>query len=821
MSALFAGIGRFSIRWRWLVIALWVLGAFASVRLLPSLSQAVNNDSTQYLPASAPSNVAQRLAAPFYGNSNDDDAYVVAATTGHRLLDGADKAAIERLATAAGRLPHAVSARVVEYSGDGEAAQIEITASLSQATNTPDLDFVHALRALFDKVNAPPGLQLHTAGDLAITADQANQSNGLSSRTEYLSILLIVLLLLAVFRSPLATLATLLPAVVVLLTAESLVAEVASFGISISSITQLLLIVLVLGAGTDYGLFLVFRVREERRRGLAHREAIERAVERVGESITFSAATVIAALVSLLLATFGIYRGLAIPLSMGVAVMLLAGLTLVPALLAVLGRGLFWPVQPTTPRRAGGWGRLACRVVRRPVLALCAGALLLSALAMFSIGYRADDFAGGITPPAGSDSAKGQALLVEHFSLASSNPLNLVLSFDEPVWSDPAVLARAQDSLQQSPLFASLIAPLDPNGTSIAPSRLATLHRLLGPPGSLPAAQPATGAGAAVPPALYQAYRATSQVIDPSGRTVQFLASLKVGSPDSNAAIAEVPALRAALVRAADRAGASVEGVAGDSPSLYDVNTAADGDLHRLVPIAVLVIGLLLAVLLRSAVAPLYLIVSVALSYLASLGASVIVFELIGGSYGLSFILPFLMFVFLLALGEDYNILVMSRVREEAHDLPLRAAVARTIEVTGTTVTSAGLVLAGTFLVLTLAGASGPEGTQIREIGIGLAIGVFLDTFVVRTVVVPSTVVLLGRFNWWPSALHRRHRLLEEAAEEGRELWDELLGGKAGPSAIPGLAALGPPGAALAFAGAPTSALEVDGAHGEISESSD
>jgi RND superfamily putative drug exporter len=251
------------------------------------------------------------------------------------------------------------------------------------------------------------------------------------------------------------------------------------------------------------------------------------------------------------------------------------------------------------------------------------------------------------------------------------------------------------------------------------------------------------------------------------------------------------------------------------------VNTAADGDLHRLVPIAVLVIGLLLAVLLRSAVAPLYLIVSVALSYLASLGASVIVFELIGGSYGLSFILPFLMFVFLLALGEDYNILVMSRVREEAHDLPLRAAVARTIEVTGTTVTSAGLVLAGTFLVLTLAGASGPEGTQIREIGIGLAIGVFLDTFVVRTVVVPSTVVLLGRFNWWPSALHRRHRLLEEAAEEGRELWDELLGGKAGPSAIPGVAALGPPGAALAFAGAPTSALEVDGALGEISESSD
>jgi putative drug exporter of the RND superfamily len=175
----------------------------------------------------------------------------------------------------------------------------------------------------------------------------------------------------------------------------------------------------------------------------------------------------------------------------------------------------------------------------------------------------------------------------------------------------------------------------------------------------------------------------------------------------------------------------------------------------------VLVIGLLLALLLRSAIAPLYLVVSVALSYLASLGVSVIVFQILGGDYGLSFILPFLMFIFLLALGEDYNILVMSRIREEAHDLPLRDAVVRAIEVTGTTVTSAGMVLGGTFLVFAIAGAGGSEGAQIREIGLGLTIGVALDTFVVRTLIVPSVVVLLGRWNWWPASLHHRHGLLE------------------------------------------------------------
>ncbi|HVC24794.1 MAG TPA: MMPL family transporter [Acidimicrobiales bacterium] len=767
MTSPFAAIGRFAVRMRWLVLAFWVLAAVGSVSLLPSLAEAVNNNNTQFLPASTPSNVASRLATPFYGASNNDDAFVVAATLGHRRLDSADLSAIDRLTAAAARLPHALSAEIVELSGDGHAAQVKVRASLSQLTNTPDVEFIASLRRLFTRVGAPPGLVLHTAGDLAITADQAGQASGLGTRTEYLSIGLIIVLLLAVFRSPLATLATFAPAVVVLLISESLVAEVARLGIGISSITQLLLIVLVLGAGTDYGLFLVFRVREELRRGLVHERAIERAVERVGESIAFSAATVIAALLSLLLATFGVYHGLAVPLAIGVACMVLAGVTLVPAVLAILGTALFWPVRPTAGERtSGAWGRLAARVVRRPGVALLAGVVVLCALSGFALSIRLSGFGGGIAAPAGSDSAKGEALLVRHFSLAASNPINLVLLFSRPVWEDPTPLAVAARTLERSPLFSSLIAPLDPNGTRITPDQLARLHRLLGPAAALPAAPSATGPASTVTAAAYQAYRATIQVVAPDGHTVQFLASLRAGGPDSNAAISEVPSMRAALAVAAARAGAAKAGVAGDSPSLYDVRSASSADLVRIVPVAVVVIGLLLALLLRSAIAPLYLVVSVALSYFASLGASVLAFETVGGSYGLSFVLPFLMFVFLLALGEDYNILVMSRIREEAHELPLRDAVVRALEVTGTTVTSAGLVLAGTFLVFALAGATGTEGAQIREIGVGLAIGVALDTFLVRSVVVPAAVVLLGAWNWWPSSLHHRDR--EHRARAGR-----------------------------------------------------
>ncbi len=164
-------------------------------------------------------------------------------------------------------------------------------------------------------------------------------------------------------------------------------------------------------------------------------------------------------------------------------------------------------------------------------------------------------------------------------------------------------------------------------------------------------------------------------------------------------------------------------------------------------------IGILLALVLRSLIAPLYLIASVGLSYLAALGLSVLLFIKLGSDQGLVFFLPFLMFIFLLALGEDYNILVMTRIREEAHRLPLREAVTKAIGVTGTTVTSAGLVLAGTFIVFGLVAGGQSGGSEFRDIALGLALGILMDTFLVRTLLVPSTVVLLGKWNWWPSRM--------------------------------------------------------------------
>ena len=193
--------------------------------------------------------------------------------------------------------------------------------------------------------------------------------------------------------------------------------------------------------------------------------------------------------------------------------------------------------------------------------------------------------------------------------------------------------------------------------------------------------------------------------------------------------------------------------MAGQAAAACDINATANHDLSVVVPVAIVAIGILLALVLRSLVAPLYLIVSVGLSFLSALGITTIVFMDIGGQSGISFILPFLLFIFLLALGEDYNILVMTRIREEAHHLPLHEAVVRAVSRTGSTVTSAGVILGGTFAVFAIVGGGGSGGSQLQAIGFGLAIGILMDTFFVRTLLVPSVVVLLGRHNWWPSHL--------------------------------------------------------------------
>jgi RND superfamily putative drug exporter len=753
---IFRAIGRFAVRFRWFVLVFWVAAAALASLGLPSLASVTQGNNTAFLPASAPSEQAANLAAPFGGPNVVTVPVVAAVSSG--TLTAQDQAWLASLTTSLDKVPTVVKASELGVSTPkatvpGQAAQIVVESSAGQGNQTALTSLVTGLRSAITKASPPAGLQVHLAGQVAIDVDQQKQSGTTGNSVEDLSFVFILILLFIIFRAVLAPFITLFPAVLSVVIAGPIVGELGHHGLKVSTLSQLLMIVLVLGAGTDYGLFLVFRVRENLRAGQDNKEAVVNALTRVGESITFSALTVIAALLSLLFATFEIYSTLGIPLAIGIGVMLLAGLTLLPALLAIFGRAAFWPSKNRVGGTAvGAWGKVAARLVRRPAAALTIGVIVFGALSAAVTSYAGGGFGGSLSAPAGSDSAAGTALLNKYFPSTAANPTNLVYKLSAPAWEEPALIAAATTQLSHSSLFTGVTGPLNPvGGTGFTPAEYTQLHGTLGS-GELPATVPAALAGK-VSADEYQTYRATSQFVDTAGTTIQFETGLTAGDPSTVAAMDAVPALRAEAATVAKTLHATAYGVGGEAPAFYDISSISNSDLAHVVPIAIIVIGVLLALVMRSLVAPLYLIASVAISYFAALGLAVLVFIEIGHGGGITFILPFLLFIFLLALGEDYNILVMTRIREEAQRYSLREAVSRAVGVTGTTVTSAGLVLAGTFAVFAIAGASGSGGSMIREVGFGLAAGVLMDTFVVRTVLVPCTVVLLGRWNWWPSKL--------------------------------------------------------------------
>ena len=793
VEAAFTGIGRFCIRFRWLVTIAWLVATVAAVTQLPALSTVTQSNNSKFLPSSAPSMHAADLATPF-GTANYLPVPVVVARDGSALTPADDQALVAlqgRLREVSGVIRVADAGR----SADGRAAQLVAFTQPPAGDAQGSITLVERLRAAITAQGLPSGVSAHLAGQLATQVDQVKNSGSQGGQVQNLSALFIVVLLVFIFRSLSLSLTTLAPAFVAQAIAGPLVAEAAQHGLQVSPIAQLLLIVLVLGAGTDYGLFLVFRVREELRaaghgtdgdrypgshgvggsvvgdllhpRDAAH-AAIVRAVTKVGESITASAMTVVLAMLTLLLASFPFYADLGLPFAIAISVMLLAGLTLLPALLSIrlsllaAKRTLFTAMfgrpklAPWSIQGSGGlgvWGRVAGQIVRRPLATLVTGVVVFGGLSFAVLGYSAGGFGGSTEPPSGSDSAAGQAMLTTHFPQASANPTTLILTLPKPLWENPTPVTQATGQFSSSPLFSKVTGPLNPAGAELTGAQYTALHTALGPAGALPPVPPAT---AKVDVGTYQLYRATGNLVSPDGRTVMFTTDLAAGDPGATPAMEAVPAIRSATTAVAKAVGATDSAVGGEAPALYDISSISADDLVKIVPIAILAIGFLLALVLRSLIAPLYLIASVGISYLAALGLAVLVFIKLGHSGGLVFFMPFLMFIFLLALGEDYNILIMTRIREEAHEHPLQEAVVRALRTTGTTITSAGLVLAGTFVVLTVVGGSGSGGEQTRNIGLGLTFGILMDTFLVRTLLVPSTVILLGRWNWWPSALSRR-----------------------------------------------------------------
>jgi putative drug exporter of the RND superfamily len=530
-----------------------------------------------------------------------------------------------------------------------------------------------------------PGLVVHVTGPAGFAAASSDVFKGIDSTLLYGTMLIVIIILLFTYRSPMLWLLPVGSSGVALAVAEAVIYESTRIGLTVNAMSAGILTVLVFGAGTDYALLLVARYREELRREEDRHQAMQVALRRAAPALLASASTVILGLLCLTFAETNSTAGLGPVAAIGVAVALLVMLTLLPALLVTVGRWIFWPKRPTFGSDEPTTAGAWSRVGRR-IARHPRRVWIITALALGILALGVTDLhANGLT---NSQSYRGQpSAVVGQNILAAHFPAGV---------GSPVVVIAAADTL--GPVRAALVAT--------------------------------PGIAAVLPPIT-------------SGGKV-YLQGILAMPPDSQAAYLAVDRVRNVVHGIA---GADAR-VGGGTAINLDVERAAAHDRNLIIPLVLIVVLLVLILLLRSLVAPLMLMATVVLSLLASLGFSAEVYTHVFGFAGADAALPLYTFVFLVALGIDYNIFLMSRVREESRRQGTQLGALSGLAATGGVITSAGLVLAGTFAVL----ATLPL-TTFTEIGFTVAFGVLLDTIIVRSVLVTALNLELGERLWWPSRL--------------------------------------------------------------------
>jgi putative drug exporter of the RND superfamily len=679
------------------VIALWAVVAIGLATVSAALGYKVTTDDTaQFLPKGSESAQATRYAQTAFGQvEGAQTVTVLVKRTDGRALTGADRAEIRSLAAAMPRLAHDTRERagriVTAQAGPLAPGGRFQLVGLQWKANTTDPIAQDHFREVRDRAAATArshGLKLGFTGGVASSADYTKATEGTQALSQALLFGAIIVLSLLFFRGPLAALVPLLTIYFVAAAASGLVVAAAlAFGFDLDVGTPQLITVVLVGIGVDYFLFLLFRLRERLRAGDDRRTAASRAAAAVGPVIASAALAIVAAFATMGLAEFGQFRVLGPSIAISVLVMLLAGVTLMPAIAAVTGRALFWPSRSWARERADGpAARLGRRIARSPGRAALAVVAVLVILSTFALGTRMSyDLSAGPSTAATRTADEISAAL----SKGASDPQTVYIKA-----SDGTLTATALQPLRER------LARVD--GVSAVGQPVLTADR----------------SGARIDVALDDApYTEAAMNV--------------VRGPVREAAHAAAPARTTAMV-------------GGTAAVFADVSESVDHDMRMIFPVAAALILLILVATLRSAIAPLYLLGAVVLEFAATLGAAVLVFQQIGGEAGVAFILPLTLFLFVVALGTDYNILMTARLREEMlAGKPVREAVADAVRHVAPAVGAAGLVLAGSFGTLML-----EAGQASREQGFAMAFGILLASLVVSSVLVPALTALVGRRAW-------------------------------------------------------------------------
>jgi len=533
------------------------------------------------------------------------------------------------------------------------------------------------------------GGSVQVTGPAGYAGDFLDVFDGFDATLLDITAAIVVVILLLTYRSPALWLLPLTCVFVALTAAQAVIYLLAGHaGLTVNGQSAFILTVLVFGAGTDYALLLTARYREELRRHPDRHQAMAVALGRAAPAIIASGATVILCLLCLLVAELASTKSLGPVMAIGVAVGLGAMLTLLPALLVIFGRWVFWPRRPVLgsvePTEHGLWARIGRRMARRPRLVWVVTAVVLGVMALGLTGLKAEGLQNRDAFRTEPESVRGEAVLARHFPAGAGNPVQ--------------VIGRAQAAPQLRAVVSAT-------------------------PGVTAVTRPVVRDGDA------------------------YLEGTLTSAADSQAGYDAVDRLRD-RVHAIPGADAKV---GGGSAVQLDIQRATRHDRNLVVPLVLLVVLVVLGLVLRAIVSPLLLVATVVLSFAAALGVSALAFDHLFGFAGADPSLPLWTFVFLVALGTDYNIFLMTRVHEESGRHGTHRGALVGLAATGGVITSAGVVLAGTFAAL---------GTLplvlVTELGFAVAFGVLLDTFVVRSVLVTALNLDVGRQLWWPSRRARR-----------------------------------------------------------------
>jgi RND superfamily putative drug exporter len=817
---MFSVFGRFAQKYKYYIIAAWLILTAFMVAQAPLLSQVGVTDQSQFLPEKTESVYARNLLDQKFGNASNTSSSGIIVVYNAQGLNDLDMAQAKDLcnwlvsANGPGLISQVVSVFDNEALRSSLVSADNTTMMISIGFSTSVLDTLKpTIQEIRDQFKTYPGTSFYFTGSVGFLHDLFDSVQRTIDKTTLVSIILVIILLLIIYRSPIAALVPLIAIGMSFLVTRGIIGFLAQAGISFSTVTDAYMVVTIFGVGTDYCLFIISRFREQITHE-DHKKGINVTMRRMSPIIIASAITVIIAFLCLSVSRFGMTRTSGLALAIGIAITLLIGLTLVPALMALFGRHLFWPSKTIAKSQAKpkekifGWEKTGNWISRHP-LWTAIPIIVVLALPYFAM-PRLSLSANILTQlAADEESTQGLNVIRDHFAMGELSPLTLLIqSKDGRLLTADSLqsLDKVAKSLTTAPDIARVDYP------SITGKQLITtaaqvkgLGDMAGTPvfnmSMLSALQPLSGKlkgmalsypGVIKSPSfgktlgvLTQILSATStqgmqgmlyslsETLTTLGNEFEFngsgpfVDSLKAAyfstdgsvatmnlvltiDPYSNEASAAIPRIREAVAAAVDTSNLkSVQHYVGGETAIYaDMLTTSNDDLTIVIIVTSIGILAVIIILLRSLLAPLYMVFTVLLNYGATLGITSWIFQQFFHYESLINMLPVFLFVILAAVGSDYNIFLVSRIREEAETKSLKDAVHHAVAHTGNVITSCGIILAGTFA--TLSSSSFP---MVLEIGVAIAIGVIIDTFIVRALLVPSLAVICGRWGWWPSRL--------------------------------------------------------------------